>query len=91
MISQYNFDVPEPGPRYLFALIGSRAVMQGFIISEHFARYPEFLAEAGPWLKAGRLKYQETVVEGIDRAVEGFLGLFRGDNTGKMLVRLGRE
>jgi NADPH-dependent curcumin reductase CurA len=91
MISQYNLDVPEPGPRYLFSLIGNRALMQGFIISEHFARYPEFLAEVGPWLKAGRLRYQETVVDGIDRAVEAFLGLFRGDNTGKMLVRLGRE
>ena len=91
MISQYNLDPPEPGPRYLFSLIGNRGLMQGFIISDHFNRYPEFLAEVGPWLKAGQLKYQETVVEGIERAVEAFVGLFSGDNTGKMLVRLGRE
>jgi len=91
MISQYNFEVPEPGPRYLFSMIGNRALMQGFIISDHMPRYPEFLAEVGGWLKAGRIKYEETIVEGIDRAVTAFLGLFQGDNTGKMVVRLGPE
>jgi hypothetical protein len=91
MISQYNLDPPEPGPRYLFSLIGNRGLMQGFIISDHFDRYPEFVAEVGPWLKAGRLKYQETVVEGIERAVKAFIGLFSGENTGKMMVKLGGE
>ena len=91
MISQYNLEVPEPGPRYLFSMIGNRVTMQGFIISDHMARYPEFLAEVGGWLKAGRIKYEETIVEGIDRAVTAFLGLFRGDNTGKMVVKLGPE
>ena len=91
MISQYNLDPPEPGPRYLFNLIGNRALMQGFIISDHFNRYPEFVAEVGPWLKAGRVKYEETIVEGIERAVAAFLGLFSGENTGKMIVKLGAE
>jgi NADPH-dependent curcumin reductase CurA len=91
MISQYNLAEPEPGPRYLFSLIGNRGRMQGFIISDHFDRYAEFVAEVAPWLRAGRLAYQETVVDGLDRAVEAFLGLFRGDNTGKMLVRLAPE
>jgi len=91
MISQYNLEVPEPGPRYLFSLIGNRGLMQGFIISDHMSRYPEFVGEVGPLLKAGRITYQETVVEGIERAVEAFVGLFSGDNTGKMLVRLGPE
>jgi len=54
-------------------------------------RYPEFLAEVGGWLKAGRIRYEETVVNGIDGAVKAFLGLFAGDNTGKMVVRLGPE
>jgi NADPH-dependent curcumin reductase CurA len=88
MISQYNLDPPEPGPRYLFSLVGNRVLMQGFIISDHFDRYPEFLGEAGPWLKAGRLKHQETIVEGLDNAPRAFLGLFAGDNVGKMLVKL---
>ena len=91
MISQYNLEVPEPGPRYLFSMIGNRARMQGFIISDHMQRYPEFLAEVGGWLKAGRIKYDETIVDGIDNAVTAFLGLFQGDNTGKMVVRLGPD
>jgi NADPH-dependent curcumin reductase CurA len=72
-------------------LVRNRALMQGFIISDHWGRYPEFLTEVAPWLKAGRVRYQETVVEGIENAVTAFLGLFRGDNTGKMLVKLGPE
>ncbi len=91
MISQYNFDPPEPGPRYLFSLIGNRALMQGFIVSDHFNRYAEFVAEVGPWVKAGRIKYQETIVEGIENAPRAFIGLFSGDNLGKMLVKLGPE
>lgn len=88
MISQYNLELPEPGPRNIRNMVGNRVLMQGFIISDHMDRYPEFVAEVGGWLKAGRLKYQETVVEGIDRAVTAFLGLFAGDNTGKMIVKL---
>jgi NADPH-dependent curcumin reductase CurA len=91
MISQYNLEVPEPGPRYLFSMIGNRALMQGFIISDHMNRYPQFLGEVGGWLKAGRIKYEETIVDGIENAVTAFLGLFQGDNTGKMVVRLGPD
>ncbi len=91
MISQYNLDPPDPGPRYLFSMIGNRALMQGFIVSDHLALYPEFLAEVGGWLKAGRIKREETVVEGIENAPKAFLGLFSGDNLGKMVVRLAPE
>jgi len=91
MISQYNLDPPEPGPRYLFSLIGNRVLMQGFIISDHLSLYPEFLAEVGGWLKSGRVKRDETIVEGIENAPRAFLGLFAGDNVGKMIVRLAPE
>jgi hypothetical protein len=91
MISQYNLQQPEPGPRYLAMLVRNRGLMRGFIISDHWDRYPEFLAEVAPWLKAGRVKHQETVAQGIENAVTAFLGLFRGDNTGKMLVKLAPE
>jgi len=91
MISQYNFQTPEPGPRYLFSMIGNRALMQGFIISDHVDRYPEFVTEVAPWLASGRIKYQETIFEGIENAPRAFLGLFKGDNMGKMLVKLGPE
>jgi NADPH-dependent curcumin reductase CurA len=89
MISQYNLATPAPGPGNIRNMVGNRVLMQGFIISDHMKRYPEFLGEVGGWLKAGRIKYQETAVEGLDRAVNAFLGLFTGDNTGKMIVRLG--
>jgi NADPH-dependent curcumin reductase CurA len=72
-------------------MVGNRVLMQGFIISDHFDRYPAFLAEVGGWLRAGKLIHEETVVEGIERAVEAFMGLFRGDNLGKMVVRLAPE
>ena len=91
MISQYNLETPEPGPRSLMNMVGNRVLMQGFIISDHFDRYPAFLAEVGGWLRAGKLKHEETVVDGIGRAVEAFMGLFRGDNLGKMVVRLAPE
>jgi len=88
MISQYNLDPPDPGPRHLFSMIGNRVHMQGFIISDHLSLYPEFLAEVGGWLKSGRIKREETIVEGIENAPKAFLGLFSGDNVGKMVVRL---
>jgi NADPH-dependent curcumin reductase len=88
MISQCNLDPPDPGPCYLFSMIGNRVLMEGFIISDHLSLYPEIRAELGGWLKAGRIKREETVVEGIENAPKAFLGLFSGDNVGKMVVRL---
>jgi len=72
-------------------MIGNRVLMQGFIISDHLNLYPEFLAEVGGWLKSGRLKREETVVEGLENAPRAFLGLFSGENLGKMVVKLAPE
>jgi NADPH-dependent curcumin reductase len=69
-------------------LVGNRVLMQGFIISDHFDKYPAFLAEVGGWLRTGKIKHEATVVEGIENAVKAFMGLFAGDNLGKMVVRL---
>jgi NADPH-dependent curcumin reductase CurA len=91
MISQYNLETPEPGPRSMMNMVGNRVLMQGFIISDHFDKYPAFLTEVGGWLRTGKLKHEETVVEGIGRAVEAFMGLFKGENLGKMVVRLAPE
>ena len=63
--------------------------LQGFIVSDHFDRLPAFLAEVGPWVATGELEYRETIVDGIENVPAAFAGLFRGDNTGKMLVRVG--
>ena len=52
-------------------------------------RGPEFVAQAQEWVRDGRLRYRETVIEGIEKAPEALLGLFRGENVGKMLVQVG--
>ncbi|MGC9668368.1 NADP-dependent oxidoreductase [Planosporangium sp. 12N6] len=87
-ISQYNAPEPEPGPRNLFLAVGRRLTLRGFIVGDHADRMPDFLAEAGRWLREGRLRVDETVVEGIENAPDAFLGMLRGANRGKMLVRL---
>jgi len=91
MISQYNNTAPEPGPRYMTSIIGNRIRLQGFIISDHFARMAEFLGEVGGWIKAGKIKHRETIVEGIENAPRAFLGLMHGENMGKMLVKVGPD
>lgn len=90
-ISRYNDARPEPGPRNLGFVVSKRLRLQGFIVSDHFDRFPAFLAEVGPWVAAGELQYRETVLDGIESVPAAFAGLFRGDNTGKMLVRVGPD
>jgi len=87
-ISVYN-SATSSGPRNLGLVIGKRLTLRGFIISDHQNRREEFVREVAPLLRAGKVKASETVVEGIDHAPEAFIGLLRGDNVGKMLVRLG--
>ena len=89
MISAYNSTEPPAAPRNLAQVIGKRLRIQGFLVSDHNHLHKEFVNEVGPMLADGRVKAQETVVEGIDSAVEAFLGLMSGANTGKMVVQLG--
>ncbi|MBI2213117.1 MAG: NADP-dependent oxidoreductase [Acidobacteria bacterium] len=69
-------------------ILWKRATMRGMIISDHAKRMPEFLRDAGAWLREGRLKYRETIVDGLDNAPQAFLKLFHGENIGKLLVRV---
>ncbi|MEU6460479.1 NADP-dependent oxidoreductase [Streptomyces sp. NPDC046976] len=87
MISVYNDTEPAPGPRNLARLIQTRGRIEGFLVNDHRDLQPQFVREVGPWVASGRLKYRETVVDGIENTVEAFLGLLRGDNTGKMVVK----
>lgn len=89
MISQYNETEPPAAPRNLALFIGKRISMTGFLVADHFGRMPEFLTEVGSWLASGELVYDETVVDGIRNAPDAFLGMLRGENTGKMVVRTG--
>ena len=88
-VSRYNDVEPSPGPRNMFMVVTKRLRIQGYIITDHYDRYPEFFERASEWVREGRLRYRETVVEGIDNAPRAFLGLLRGENIGKMLVKVG--
>jgi NADPH-dependent curcumin reductase CurA len=86
MISTYNGG--GEGVRNLFALIYGRIRMEGFVASDFGHLNAQFVEDMTGWLKDGRVKYQETVLEGFERAPEGLIGLFSGVNSGKMLIRI---
>jgi NADPH-dependent curcumin reductase CurA len=90
-ISAYNATEPPSGPRNLFQIITRRLLWQGLIVTDHFGRFPAFVEDAAAWIADGSLGYRETVYEGIENAPAAFLGLFSGENLGKMLVRLHTE
>lgn len=88
-IAQYNDTAPPAAPRNLAAVIGKEINMRGFIVRNHWHLMPEFVAEVGGWLSERKITARETVVDGIANAPDAFLGLLRGDNTGKMVVKVG--
>ncbi|GIJ51192.1 NADP-dependent oxidoreductase [Virgisporangium aliadipatigenens] len=88
MISVYNATEPVPAPRNLSLLIGKRITMRGFLVQDHARLMKEFVPRMAGWLRDGTVRYDETVVDGLDNAPEAFLGLLRGENTGKMVVRI---
>ena len=87
-ISVYNATEPAPGPRNLSRLIQTRGTIRGFLVGDHYDLAAEYAAHATEWIADGTLTSRETFVDGIDHAVEAFLGVLRGDNLGKMVVRL---
>ena len=90
-ISRYNATEALPGPRNLFMVVTKRLRMQGFIVSDHADRFGAFLAEVAPAVADGTIRHRETIVDGIERAPEAFIGMLDGANVGKMLVRVGPE
>lgn len=92
LVAHYNDTAPPPGPDRLpqaMGLILSRHLtVRGFIQSDFAALYPEFLREMGAWLREDRIAYREDVVDGLEHAPQGLVGLLRGDNFGKRLVRI---
>ncbi|WP_189240812.1 NADP-dependent oxidoreductase [Planomonospora parontospora] len=87
-IAAYNATEPPCAPRNLFLAVGKRLTMRGFIVSDHSSRMRDMVAEVGGWLREGRITADETVVDGLENAPAAFIGLLRGENTGKMIVRL---
>jgi NADPH:quinone reductase len=87
-ISMYNLEKPDTGPRLLPLMLVRTLKVQGFLVFQYAQRYGEALPELAKWVREGRLKYRETVAEGIENAVSAFLGMLRGENIGKQLVRI---
>ena len=87
-ISGYNAETPRAGPANWFNITTKRLTMKGMIVTDSLVRRAEFEKEVGGYLQSGKLKNKETIVEGLDQAESAFIGLFTGNNTGKMVVKL---
>jgi len=90
-ISGYNATERPPGPNNLGLAVGKRLTLRGFIVFDHYDLAAEFSQTVGDWLRAGQLHVRETFADGLDNAVSAFIGLLRGENTGKMIIRLAGE
>jgi len=96
LIAHYNDSALPQGPDRLGLLMGTlltkRIKMQGFIIFDDYGhRYDEFFPQMSAWLAAGRIKYREDMVDGLEHAPEAFIGLLEGKNFGKLIVRVAKE
>ncbi|WP_066838206.1 NADP-dependent oxidoreductase [Rufibacter ruber] len=87
-IAHYNDEKPQQGPRFLPLVLTRSALIKGFIVSNYHARFPEAMQQLSAWVKEGKLHYRETIVEGFEQLPDAFLGLFTGQNQGKMLVEV---
>ncbi|MEC1673482.1 MULTISPECIES: NADP-dependent oxidoreductase [Bacillus] len=89
-ISSYNAEneADDMGPRVQSKLIKTKALMQGFIVSDYSDRFPEGAKQLAEWLRDGKLHYEETITEGFENIPDAFLGLFKGENKGKQLIKV---
>jgi len=90
LISQYNAEKLPPGPN-LMPLLVKRALIKGFLVGDYQERYAEFIHDVSQWLEAGKLKYKEDIVKGLEAAPDAFMGLFQGQNFGKLIVQVGDD
>ena len=90
LISQYNDQKLEPGPN-LGSLISNRALIQGMLVLDHTHRMPDFLRDMSQWLREGKVRYREDIIEGLENAPRAFIGLFEGENIGKRVVRVSAD
>jgi NADPH-dependent curcumin reductase CurA len=88
-ISQYNNSGPMAGPRNYMSLLSNRATMKGMLVFDYVDRYPQARAEMAGWMAAGKLKSREDIVEGLETFPEALLKLFKGENLGKLMLKVG--
>lgn len=88
MIEQYNNTEPTPGPWNIIMTVPKSLRIEGFIVSNYFHLLGDFYRDMGQWIAQGKMKWRETTLNGIENAPKAFLGLFKGENFGKALVKL---
>ena len=81
-------DGPDRVPLLLTLVLQRRITLRGFIQFDFMQLYPEFLREMGGWLHEGRIRYREDFIDGLENAPQGLIGMLRGDNFGKLVVRI---
>jgi NADPH-dependent curcumin reductase CurA len=89
MISQYNAMSLHDGLRNIMFAVGKSIRLEGFLISNHFDLLPEFHRQMSAWIREGMVTWKETVEHGLENAPKAFIKLLKGENLGKMLVKLG--
>jgi NADPH:quinone reductase len=87
-ISQYNDLVNDVGPRPFWPILVKQVRVEGFLVRRWASRFAEARSQMAIWLKEGRLRHRETIYDGLESAPRAFIGLFKGENTGKALVRI---
>lgn len=90
-ISQYNNTTPVKGPANYLSLLVNRARMEGIVVFDYADRYPQAIAEMAGYLKEGKMKSKEDVVEGLENFPETLLKLFNGENFGKLVLQVAKE
>jgi NADPH-dependent curcumin reductase len=92
LVAHYNATAAPEGPdrtaALMRAVLSKRLTLRGFIVSDFAAQAPDFVRDVSAWLREGRLKYREDVVSGLENAPEAFIGMLKGRNFGKMLVKV---
>jgi len=91
MIDMYNATELPPGPNNLALCIGLGLTIKGFVVPTYYDMLGDFQRDMAKWVKEGKMKWRETVVDGVDKAPAAFIGLFKGENIGKMVVRVGPD
>ncbi|MGH6623488.1 MAG: zinc-binding dehydrogenase, partial [Burkholderiaceae bacterium] len=90
-ISQYNATGPMKGPSNYMSLLVNRARMEGMVVFDYADRYPIAIAEIAAWMREGKFKSREDFIDGLDRFPEALNMLFRGENFGKLILRVAQD
>ena len=79
---------PDQTPRLLSHILFKRLTLRGYIVSDFASQTEDFLRDVGGWLNAGKIKYREDIVDGLENAPDAFIGLLQGKNFGKLLIKV---